>query len=823
MVQPSPISNGTLAESLQNAILNNIKFFLLKDQFNRNNMDCYLALARTVRDQLVDCWIQTKQTYHQYQAKRVYYLSLEYLMGRSTVNNIINLGLEKEFREAVHKLGMNFNSISELENDAGLGNGGLGRLAACFMDSLATLEIPAVGYGLRYDYGIFQQKIIDGYQVEQPDSWLHLSHSWEIHRPEYTVPVHFGGQVETYVKEGKKRSRWINSYIIHGVPYDIPIAGYQTNTINTLRLWSARAMADFDLHNFNKGSYSQAVQDKIEAENITKILYPNDNTFEGKELRFRQQYFFAACSVYDILRRFVHENNKDFSLLYEKAAIHLNDTHPAFAILELMRILVDEKEMDWDVAWKVCQACFAYTNHTLLPEALERWPVSIFEKFLPRHLEIVYEINHRFLDNLARKYPNQIEKAVRMSLIEEKPSRQVRMAYLSVIASHSINGVSALHTELLEKNLMKDFYELYPERFNNKTNGVTPRRWLILCNPGLTDLINSTIGMKWHKNLYELRALEKYAENPEFCKRFREVKLKNKQRLADYIFKRNKILISPQSLFDVQVKRLHEYKRQLLNLLHIVILYNRLRKDPDYDMAPRTFIFGAKAAPGYFIAKLIIKLINDVSVTINKDIVAENKLKVVFLENYDVSLAEIVFPGSDLSEQISTAGFEASGTGNMKFALNGALTIGTLDGANVEIKEEVGEENIFIFGLTVQQVEELKQSKSYSPKKIYQESPEIQEALDLIFSNYFNPTEPELYEPIQDMLFSKGDYFLNLADLESYAEAQLRVDQLYRKPEEWAKKAILNVARCGKFSTDRTILEYAQEIWKTDPIKINLK
>lgn len=823
MVQSGPTSTNNTVESLQNAILNNIKFFLLKDQFNRNNMDCYLALARTVRDQLVDQWIQTKQTYHRYQAKRVYYLSLEYLIGRSTVNNIINLGLDKEFREAVHRLGMNFQAISELENDAGLGNGGLGRLAACFMDSLATLEIPAVGYGLRYDYGIFQQKIINGYQVEQPDSWLHLAHSWEIHRPEYTIPVHFGGRVESYIKEGKKRSRWISTQVVHGVPYDMPITGYRTNTINTLRLWSARAMADFDLHNFNKGSYAQAVQEKIEAENITKVLYPNDNTYEGKELRFRQQYFFASCSIQDIIRRFSYENNRDFSLLYEKASIHLNDTHPALAVLELMRILVDEKDLEWDVAWKVCQACFAYTNHTLLPEALERWPVELFEKWLPRHLEIVYEINHRFLDILSRKYPNQIERAIRMSLVEEKPLRQIRMAYLSVIGSHSINGVSALHTELLEKTLLKDFYDLYPERFNNKTNGVTPRRWLISCNPGLTELINSTIGTQWHKNLAELRALEKYVENAEFRKKFREVKLKNKQRLADYIFKRNKIFISPQSLFDVQVKRLHEYKRQLLNLLHIVILYNRLRKDPNYEMVPRTFIFGAKAAPGYFMAKLIIKLINDVAITVNKDIVAENKLKVVFLENYDVSLAEIVFPGSDLSEQISTAGFEASGTGNMKFMMNGALTIGTLDGANVEIKEEVGEENIFIFGLTVQKVEALKHSKTYSPKKIYEASPEIREALDLIFNDYFNPQEPNLYEPIHDMLFTKGDYFLNLADLESYAITQLQVDELYRNPEEWTKKAILNVARCGKFSTDRTISEYAQEIWKTDPVKITLK
>lgn len=824
MTQPPSVENKSqelVIQAIQNGILNNLKYFLLKDPFNRNNWDCYLAIARTVRDNLVDRWIRTKQTYHQYQAKRLYYLSLEYLVGRSTLNNMINLGIEKQCREAIQNLGLNFHSILGEESDAGLGNGGLGRLASCFLDSLATLELPAVGYGLRYDYGIFHQKIINGYQIEQPDSWLHLTHSWEIHRPEYTVSVYFGGHVETYMKAGIKRSRWVSSQVIHGVPYDMPITGYGTNTVNTLRLWSARAHTDFKFHDFNQGSYAQAVEDKTEAESITKVLYPNDNTYEGKELRFKQQYFFAACSIRDIIRRFIYEKNHDFSLLYEKASIHLNDTHPAFAILELLRILIDEQELSWEIAWKVCQACFAYTNHTLLPEALEKWPIVMFEKFLPRHLELLYELNHRFMETVALKYPKEPEKMAKMSLIEEEPTKQARMAYLSVVGSHSINGVSALHTQLLEQHLLNNFYQLYPERFNNKTNGVTPRRWLVLCNPLLTELLDETIGTKWHKDLYALKALEKYAEDSSFQEKFRAVKKENKQRLADYIFKQQKMEVSVQSIFDIQVKRLHEYKRQLLNLLHIVILYNRLRKNPDYNIAPRTFIFGAKAAPGYFMAKLTIKLINDVAETVNHDILTNEKLKVIFLENYGVSLAELIFPAADLSEQISTAGFEASGTGNMKFALNGALTIGTLDGANVEIMEEVGESNIFIFGLNVQEVAHLRKNK-YSPEHIYENNPEIREALDMIFGGHFNRQEPGLYEPFHHHLFTKGDYFLNLADLESYIACQELVDHTYKKTEEWTQKVILNVARCGKFSSDRTIQEYAKEIWKIKPVRVSL-
>jgi starch phosphorylase len=810
-------------DSIQLGVLNHLKYGLLKDQFNYSKQDSFLALARTVRDRLVDRWIQTKQTYHQKQAKRVYYLSLEYLIGRSLLNNMINLEIEKVCKEAVEQLGLDFTILLEEEPDAGLGNGGLGRLAACFLDSLTTLEIPAVGYGLRYDYGIFHQKIVDGYQIEKPDSWLNHVHPWEVCRPEYRVPVHFGGRVETYQKNGKVLHRWVETSTIIGIPYDVPVTGYQTSNINTLRLWSARANTDFDLQNFNQGSYTRAVEEKTEAENITKVLYPNDNIYEGRELRFKQQYFFAACSVFDILRRFVYEKNEDFRQLHEKAAIQLNDTHPAFAILELMRILIDEKELAWEHAWEVSQACFGYTNHTLLPEALEKWPLEIFEKLLPRHLQIIYEINHFFLSECATRFPALKNELEYLSLIEEKPIRQVRMAYLSVVGSHSINGVSALHTTLLKETLLKSFYHLFPERFNNKTNGVTPRRWLILCNPLLTELINETIGTTWHKDLERLKDLIPYATNEAFQKRFREVKQKNKQHLVETIWKRNRIPLQVSSLFDVQIKRLHEYKRQFLNLLHIVILYNRLQKNPKLEIVPRTFIFGAKAAPGYAIAKKIIKLINDVARVINQDPTVHQKLKIVFLENYEVSLAEQIIPAADLSEQISTAGMEASGTGNMKLTLNGALTIGTLDGANVEILEEVGAENIFIFGLNTEEVSQLRESGSYFPENIYKNNPEIQEAIDLIFSKHFNLEEADLYQPLYDLLFRKGDHFLHLADLESYIRCQAQVDLLYQNPQEWTKKAILNVACSGKFSSDRTISEYGKEIWKIKSVPVHLK
>ena len=797
---------------------NHLLYSLAKDQYSATARDRFMSLALTVRDRLIERWISTQQRYYKKDAKRVYYLSAEFLMGRALGNNLINLGLHDVARDAMKMLGLDLSDLLEQEVDAGLGNGGLGRLAACFLDSMATLDLPGYGYGIRYEFGMFEQDIKDGYQVEKPDEWLRFGNPWEMPRPEYAFPVRFGGHVEeTHDDRGRLQARWVNGEQVLGMPYDTPIAGYANNTVNTLRLWRARASAEFDLHVFNDGDYEKAVLDKNRSETISKVLYPSDLKMFGKELRLRQQYFFVACSLHDIVRRHLstHKSLEDFA---DKVAIQLNDTHPAVAIPELMRIFVDEYQLTWERAWELTVAAFGYTNHTLLSEALETWPVEMFQRLLPRHLTIIYEINRRFLRQVMMRYPYDDGRVVRMSLIDEAHGeRRIRMAYLAVVGSHSVNGVAALHTDLLEKDLLRDFHEMYPERFNNKTNGVTPRRWLLAANPELADAITARIGDGWPTHLEELAKLVPFADDPEFRAGVRRIKAANKDALAQLIEKEHPgLTIDRKSIFDVQVKRLHEYKRQLLNVLHIVALYLRIKKDPKAQIVPRTFIFSAKAAPAYFTAKMIIKLINSVAEVINKDPQVNGRMRVVFLANYRVSLAERIFPASDLSEQISTAGKEASGTGNMKFALNGALTIGTLDGANVEIREEVGDDNFFLFGLTAPEVFEL-QRKGYRPRDFYERNAELKAVLDLIISGFFEPDHPDLFKPLMQSLLDQDPYFL-LADFQSYVDCQARVSETFVDEERWSRMAIINIARMGKFSSDRTIAQYAQEIWRVPPV-----
>ncbi len=803
--------------SLCRSFADHLQFSQGKDEHSATALDRFFAVAYSVRDRMMRRWIQTQQAYYRSDAKRVYYLSLEFLMGKTLENNLINLGLHDNMKAALSELGLEIEGLYFLEPDAGLGNGGLGRLAACFLDSMATLALPAYGYGIRYEFGIFDQEIRDGWQVERPEEWLRFGNPWEIPRPEYTVPVHLYGRTEKSLDEkGRLRVRWVDTRQVLGMPYDTPIAGYRNNTVNTLRLWRARASEEFDLADFNAGDYLRAVEDKNLSESISKVLYPNDLTVMGKELRLQQQYFFVACSIHDIVTRHlkVRDGLED---LADKVAIQLNDTHPAIAIAELMRVLVDDQGMDWDKAWEVCRAVFGYTNHTLLPEALERWPVELFGRVLPRHLEIVYEVNHRFLHWLRRESRADEGAIARMSLIEEGPVQQVRMANLAVVGSHSVNGVAALHTELLKSELFRDFHALWPERFNSKTNGVTPRRWLLQANPLLASTITECIGPGWEVNAEDLRRLEPLAEDGAFRRRFREVKRANKQRLAEIIREENGITVDVDSVFDVQVKRLHEYKRQLLNVLQIVAQYLRMKADPSYAPLARTYVFGGKAAPGYAMAKWIIKLVNSVGDVVNHDVDVRGRLTVVFMKNYRVSLAERIFPAADVSEQISTAGKEASGTGNMKFALNGALTIGTLDGANVEIRDEVGHENFFLFGLTVGQVAELKR-RGYDPWEYYRSNRELKAVIDAIASGTFSPGEPRLFQPIVDSLLNGGDPYLVLADFASYLACQETVSKAYLDVERWTRMAILNVARSGKFSSDRTIREYAEEIWKVGPI-----
>jgi starch phosphorylase len=806
-------------DSLRRAFVDHLQFTQGKDEHSATALDRFLAVAGTVRDRLMRRWVQTQQGYYKSDAKRVYYLSLEFLMGRALENNLLNLGLLDPMREALAALGISLDELFDQEPDAGLGNGGLGRLAACYLDSMATLALPAYGYGIRYEFGIFDQEIRDGWQVERPEEWLRYGNPWEIARPEYVVPVSFYGRTEHYTDEqGRHRVRWTDCRHVLGMPYDVPVAGFRNHTVNTLRLWRARASEEFDLTDFNAGDYLAAVEEKNISENISKVLYPNDLTVMGKELRLQQQYFFVACSIHDIVHRHlkIHDTLDRFA---EKVAMQLNDTHPAIAVAELMRVFVDLHGMEWDRAWETCRATFGYTNHTLLPEALERWQVDLFGRVLPRHLEIIYEVNARFLDDVRARGVVDPGAISRMSLIEEGPVRQVRMANLAVVGSHSVNGVAALHTELLKSDLFHDFDALWPERFNNKTNGVTPRRWLLQANPGLATLLTECLGPGWETDADELRRLEPLADDEGFRRRFREVKRANKERLAEIVKRENGITLDVDSIFDVQVKRLHEYKRQHLNVLQIVAQYLRMKADPGYDPVPRTYVFGGKAAPGYAMAKWIIKLVNSVADVVNHDIDVRGRLAVVFLRNYRVSLAERIFPAADLSEQISTAGKEASGTGNMKFALNGALTIGTLDGANVEIREEVGAESFFLFGLTVDQVKELRR-RGYNPWEYYRGDRELKAVLDAIAGGTFSPGQPRLFEPIVHSLLNGGDPYLCLADFRSYLDCQGEVDLAYRDRERWTKMAILNVARMGKFSSDRSIREYAEEIWDVKPVPV---
>ena len=807
------------AASLLHSFTNHLLYSQAKDQYSATTRDRFMSLALTVRDRLIDRWISTQQRYYKKDAKRVYYLSAEFLMGRALGNNLINLGLQDVARESMKMLNLDLSDVLEQEVDAGLGNGGLGRLAACFLDSMATLDIPGYGYGIRYEFGMFDQEIKDGWQLERPDEWLRLGNPWEMPRPEYGVPVRFGGQVaETSDDKGRLHVGWTGGEQVIGMPYDTPIAGYGCNTVNTLRLWRARASSDFDLRYFNEGDYERAVLDKNRSETISKVLYPSDVKVFGRELRLKQQYFFVACSLHDIVRRHLvaFPALDNFA---EKVAIQLNDTHPAVAIPELMRIFVDEHHMAWEKAWEITTATFGYTNHTLLSEALETWPVGLFGSLLPRHLTIIYEINRRFMRQVMNRFPRDDARLGRMSLIDDAggpDNKRIRMAYLAVVGSHSVNGVAALHTDLLKAHLLHDFHEMWPERFNNKTNGVTPRRWLLQSNPRLADAITARIGDGWITNLDELAKLVEHAEDPVFREEVRAIKAANKEHLARFIEEGYRIPIDRSSLFDVQVKRLHEYKRQLLNVLHVVAAYLRLKANPQLDVLPRTFIFGGKSAPAYATAKLIIKLINSVAGVINADSQVNAKMKVVFLANYRVSLAERIFPASDLSEQISTAGKEASGTGNMKFALNGALTIGTLDGANVEMREEVGAENFFLFGLTAPQVAELWKT-GYRPRDYYEQNGELKAVLDLIASGFFEPDQPELFRPLIQSLLDHDPYLL-LADFQSYVECQAKVSEAFRDPERWSKMAILNIAKMGKFSSDRTIKQYAAEIWNAKPV-----
>jgi glycogen phosphorylase len=828
--------HGMDAESIQRSFLDHLQFTLAEaPRFTDNEWDRYVSLALAIRDRLIDGWIHTQETYYKEDAKRVYYMSLEFLMGRTLGNSLVNLGLLEECYKAMHGLSYDMESLRDAEWDAGLGNGGLGRLAACFLDSMATLQLPGYGYGIRYEYGIFHQKIADGFQTETPDNWLRYGNPWEIPRTEDLYPVRFYGRVRQYTDDrGRLHNEWLDTEEVIAMPYDTPIPGYGNSTVNTLRLWSAKASREFDLRYFNEGDYQRAVEEKAASENISKVLYPNDNVFEGKELRLKQEYFFTSATLQDIVRRYkkryeIFDKEKGlrtFDRFAEKTAIQLNDTHPALAIPELMRILLDNEGLTWDEAWKITNETFGYTNHTVMPEALERWTLDLMSYVLPRHLQIIFEINHRFMELVKERFPNDDARCARMSIIEEGGEKRVRMANLAIVGSHSVNGVAALHTEILKDSVFRDFYELWPEKFNNKTNGITQRRWLKKANPKLSNLITEAIGDGWVTDLFELQKLIPLAKTPTLWEKWRTVKRANKEKLADiirdqYLKRGLDIRINPDSLFDCQVKRIHEYKRQLLNVLHVISLYNKIKDSPSGYFVPRTVIFGGKAAPGYHMAKLIIKLINAVGQVVNNDPGVRDLLKVVFLADYRVSLAEKIFPASELSEQISTAGTEASGTGNMKFTLNGALTIGTMDGANVEIREEVGDDNIFIFGMTTEEVNALK--PHYNPWDYYNANQELRRVIDMIGSGFFSPYQRDLFQPIYNTLLREGgDQYMLLADFASYIECQGRVSQTYNEPEKWTEKSILNVAKMGKFSSDRTIQQYADEIWGVKPVSIDM-
>jgi starch phosphorylase len=815
MAEKKQKSSGTSAGK-SSALLDSIQkhiVTLLGNDYRPPRKDTYYnGLAYYVRDELIRQWLDAQRSYYDAHSKRVYYLSLEFLPGRFLMNYIHNMRMKDECEKALEGLDFTLEDLEEEEYDAGLGNGGLGRLASCFMDSLATLKIPSYGYGIRYDYGIFYQKIVNGWQVEQCDNWIRFGNPWEFMRRGYLYTVNFYGRTESFTdNSGKLKFRWVDSQSVMAMACDIFIPGYANGNVINMRLWAALSSQDFDLEDFNRGDYIGAMEAKVLSENISKVLYPSDEVAQGRELRLKQQYFFVAATFQDIIRRF-GKDHSDFHDLPNMVAVQLNDTHPAISIPELMRILLDDKDLGWEEAWDICVRTFAYTNHTVLPEALETWPVDIIGRILPRHLEIIYEINHRFLQEVQVKFPHRPEILSRLSIIQEEPDKRVRMAHLAIVGSHSVNGVAALHSRILKEDIFPEFDEIFPGKFINVTNGITQRRWLLQSNPPLAELISSSIGPKWITHLYELKKLEPLADDPAFRKAWRDVKRKNKERLSAYIKEKTGVDVDPASMFDIQVKRIHEYKRQLMNVLHLVTLYNRIKENPKGNHVPRTVIFAGKAAPAYHTAKLIIKLINSVAAVVNHDPEVNRVLRAVFLPNYCVSQAEKVMPAADLSEQISTAGMEASGTGNMKFSLNGALTIGTLDGANVEIMEEVGRENIFIFGLTIEEVKGLK-ARGYHPGEYYMKDAELRRVIDMIRAGFFSPEIPHLFEPVISALLDGGDRYLLLADYRSYVNTQEEAGKFYMDADAWSRKSILNTARMGKFSSDRAIAEYARNIW----------
>ncbi len=798
--------------SIKQSMCDHLLYTVGKDTLDATSRDWFIATAFAMRDRLVDRWMKTVRGYHERDSKRVYYLSMEFLIGRTLTNSMINLGLYDAFKQAAAELGYDFDELQGWEVEPALGNGGLGRLAACLVDSMATVGVPGFGYGIRYKFGMFTQHIEHGWQVEAPENWLRYGNPWEFPRPGVIYPVRFGGRVVQYRDpDGRLRHHWVDSEEVMAMAYDVPVPGYGGETVNNLRLWTAKSTREFNLKYFNQGNYIEAVKDKNESENLSKVLYPSDSTARGKELRLKQEYFFVSASLQDILARH-RKRHRSFDNLPEQVAIQLNDTHPALVVPELMRILVDDQHLEWDKAWDITRRTCSYTNHTLLPEALETWPVEMFERLLPRHLDIIYEINQRLLADVRHRWPGDLDIVRRMSLVDEDHGRRLRMSHLAFVGSHRVNGVAEIHTELMKSTIFADFERFQPGKIVCVTNGVTPRRWLVAANPALAELIGRRIGCDWVTRLDGLRGLLPLAEDPEFRREFAAIKRANKQRLANVIEQRLGVPIDVDSMFDVHVKRIHEYKRQLLNVLYVVARYNRIRSNPTLEVVPRTVMIGGKAAPGYAMAKLIIKLINDVADVVNNDPAVGGKLKVVFIPNYNVSIAELIMPAADLSQQISTAGTEASGTGNMKLSLNGALTIGTWDGANVEICEEVGEENMFLFGLKAHEVATLKR-EGYDPGRYQREIPELEQALVMIGEGYFSPDQPARFRPVVDSLTLGGDHYMLMADYASYTAAQNRADAVYARPDDWARTAVLNVAKMGKFSSDRTVLDYVREIW----------
>jgi len=808
------------SNEIKSLFLNHLEYSLIKDTTTVKPWDIYYALALSLRDRLIERWLRTQYEYRKQDVKKVYYLSMEFLIGRLLGNSLINLDVYDKSYDMLKEMGYAMEDIAELEPDMGLGNGGLGRLAACFMDSLATQAYPAYGYGIRYDFGIFKQLIVQGYQVEEPDHWRKMGCPWEIQRPEVTYRVRFGGKVLSEEQtDGRFLYRWVDTEDVMAVAWDIPVPGYKVDNVNNLRLWQATATDEFDLEYFNSGDYVKAVEKKNISENISKVLYPNDNMHLGRILRLKQEYFFVSATLQDIFAAWKQDHDS-FGELPDKIAIQLNDTHPAIAIPEMLRILIDVERFSFEKAWNITRRCFSYTNHTILPEALERWSVSLFEELLPRHLMLIYQINNAVLAEVTRLYPGNIVKMRNISIIEESRDKSLRMAQLCIHGSHAVNGVAELHSKIIQEDIFPDLYEMCPGKFQNKTNGITPRLWLHTCNPLLASLISEHIGAAWIRNLEYISGLENYVDDPDFIAAFFEIKGINKKALSKYIYRETGIRASANSIFDVQIKRMHEYKRQLLNVMGTIARYHRIKDNPQGEFIPRTVIFAGKAAPGYFLAKRLIKLINNLGEVINKDPEVKDRLKVVFLPNYTVSLAEKIIPAADLSEQISTAGYEASGTGNMKFALNGALTLGTLDGANVEMAEEIGAENMFIFGLNAAEVVELKQ-RGYDPRHYYESDPELKRVVDSLIDGSFEGGEKGIFLPIWKSLVEEGDTYCRLADFRAYVEASARADELYQDREAWVKTAIINIARMGKFSSDRAISEYAREIWHVEPLQLD--